>query len=268
MDASDMHPADGLRAVVAAIDELLRDLDLGRDVIDIEHLSHRTGLTVPRVRALLDHSGEEPEAADDRSGHTDGESRSSDDASGSGSEKVQDSFQNRLVFLRETRRKPDGKMYTLDEIGAGAGISHGQVGYLLNGKRKSPGLDVTRKLEKFFEVEPGFFTATERQALYRALQSTHEQLTHLALLRGKGINRLAMRSDTSGDSRIDRELRDALSEALSRPEREDPEVRELTDRMRSLPSKSRRRVFPLIQGLLGLARPEHEERPSPGRPGG
>ncbi|MFI5520829.1 helix-turn-helix domain-containing protein [Streptomyces platensis] len=243
MDASDMHPADGLRAVVAAIDELLRDLDLGRDVIDIEHLSHRTGLPVPRVRALIDDTGEE-------------------------SETVQDSFQDRLVFLRETRRKPDGKMYTLDEIGAGAGISHGQVGYLLNGKRKSPGLDVTRKLEKFFEVEPGFFTATERQALYRALQSTYEQLTHLALLRGKGINRLAMRSGTSGDSRIDRELRDALSEVLSRPEGEDPEVRELTDRMRSLPSKSRRRVFPLIQGLLGLARPENEDRPSPGRLGG
>jgi transcriptional regulator with XRE-family HTH domain len=243
MDASDMHPVDGLRAVVAAIDELLRDLDLGRDVIDIDHLSHRTGLPVPRVQALLDDTGEE-------------------------SETVQDSFQDRLVFLRETRRKPDGKTYTLDEIGAGAGISHGQVGYLLNGKRKSPGLDVTRKLEKFFEVEPGFFTATERQALYRALQSTHEQLTHLALLRGKGINRLAMRSGTSGDSKIDRELRDALSEVLSRPEGEDPEVRELTDRMRSLPSKSRRRVFPLIQGLLGLARPEHEERPSPGRHNG
>lgn len=240
-----MHPADGLRAVVAAIDGLLRDLDLGRDVIDLDHLSHRTGLTVPRVQALLDDGGEE-------------------------SEQEQDSFQDRLVFLRETRRKPDGKMYTLDEIGAGAGISHGQVGYLLNGKRKSPGLDVTRKLEKFFEVEPGFFTATERQALYRALQSTHEQLTHLALLRGKGIDRLAMRSDTSGDSRIDRELRDALSEALSRPESkepEDPEVRELTDRMRSLPSKSRRRVFPLIQGLLGLARPEPEDRPLPGRRG-
>ncbi|MEU3987616.1 helix-turn-helix transcriptional regulator [Streptomyces platensis] len=243
MDASDLHPADGLRAVVAAIDELLRDLDLGRDVIDIDHLSHRTGLPVPRVQALLDDTGE-------------------------ASEQEQDSFQDRLVFLRETRRKPDGKMYTLDEIGAGAGISHGQVGYLLNGKRKSPGLDVTRKLEKFFEVEPGFFTATGRQALYRALQSTHEQLTHLALLRGKGINRLAMRSGTSGDSRIDRELRDALSEVLSRPEGEDPEVRELTDRMRSLPSKSRRRVFPLIQGLLGLARPENEERTSPGRPGG
>ncbi|MFJ6791454.1 helix-turn-helix domain-containing protein [Streptomyces angustmyceticus] len=242
MDASDVDPADGLQAVVAAIDELLRDLDLGRDVIDLDHLSHRTGLTVPRVRELLDDTGED-------------------------SGNVQDSFQERLVFLRETRRKPDGKMYTLDEIGAGAGISHGQVGYLLNGKRKSPGLDVTRKLEKFFEVEPGFFTATERQALYRALQSTHEQLTHLALLRGKGINRLAMRSGTCGDSRIDRELRDALSEALSRPEGEDPEVRELTDRMRSLPTRSRRRVFPLIQGLLGLARPETEDRPAPGRRG-
>ncbi|PBC82102.1 hypothetical protein SAMN05428945_3341 [Streptomyces sp. 2224.1] len=242
MDASHAHPADGLPTVVAAIDELLRDLGLGRDVIDIDHLSHRTGITVPRVQALLDDTGQE-------------------------SGNVQDSFQDRLVFLRDTRRKPDGKRYTLDEIGAGAGISHGQVGYLLNGKRKSPGLDVTRKLEKFFGVEPGFFTATERQALYRALQSTHEQLTHLALLRGKGIDRLAMRSGTSGDSKIDRELREALSEALSRPEREDPEVRELTDRMRSLPTRSRRRVFPLIQGLLGLARPESDDGPPPGRRG-
>lgn len=177
-------------------------------------------------------------------------------------EQLQDVFRQRLVFLRDTRVKAGGKRYTLDEIAAGAGISHGQVGYLLSGERK-PGFTVLAGLERFFAVPPGFFTATERQALYRSLKPVHESLTHVALLKGKGISQLALRSTlapgTSSD-RLGEELRSALQAALSQPEPEpeDPEVRELADRMLSLPAKSRRRIIPLIKDLLGLVRAESD----------
>ncbi|MFI1400785.1 helix-turn-helix domain-containing protein [Streptomyces sp. NPDC020681] len=235
MDATDAPRADDLGVAVAAIDDLLQALELDRSVIAFDKISFETGIAVDRVHALLDERNEEPED-------------------------LQESFQQRLVFLRETRVKPGGKRYTLDEIGEGAGISHGQVGYLLKGQR-SPGLAVLASLEKFFDVPPGFFTATERQALHRALKPIHDQLTHLALLKGKGVSHVAMRSSAAADndSTLGRELRAALTVALDRPESEDLEMRELTDTMRSLPSKSRKRVFPLIQGLLGLARPDNEE---------
>ncbi|MEU2855990.1 helix-turn-helix transcriptional regulator [Streptomyces syringium] len=234
-DAPDMFQADGLATVVASIDGLLQALGQGRDIIDFDKISHETGISVDRVHELLD--GVDADLESD----------------------LNENFRQRLVFLRETRRKPDGKRYTLDDIGRGAGISHGQVGFLLKGQRM-PGLAGVAKLEKFFAVQPGFFTATDRQALHRALQPIREQLIHLALLKGQGINRLAMRSgEADSDSRLGQELRAALTVALGKPDSEDQELRELADEMRSLPSKSRRRIFPQVRKLLGLARPEGDE---------
>ncbi|MEU7198106.1 helix-turn-helix transcriptional regulator [Streptomyces xinghaiensis] len=232
----DESQADDLGVTVAAIDELLSELNLTRDAIDMEGIYHQTGIPVERIRSLLDGMEADPETP-------------------------QEVFRRRLVFLRATRLKPGGKQYTHDEIADGAGISHGQVGYLLKGER-SPGLAVLASLEGFFQVTPGFFTATERQALLGALKPIHEQLTHVALLKGKGITQLAMRSGvTRGESdRIGAELRTALTKALeeSGSGREAREVRELTDSMLSLPPKSRRRIIPLIQGLLGLVRSDGE----------
>ena len=163
-----------------------------------------------------------------------------------------------LLFLRETRLKPEGRRFTLDEIAVGAGISHGQVGYLLNGERK-PGFTVLASLERFFDVSPGFFTATERQALHRALLPVHESLTYVALLKGRGISQIALRSNANKASAwLGQELRLALETALHQPDPapEDPDVRELADEMLSLPTNSRRRIMPLIRDLLGLVRSE------------
>ncbi|AYN41608.1 XRE family transcriptional regulator [Streptomyces dangxiongensis] len=235
--AADASQADDLAVILTAINELLSVLGMGRDAIDLDDVFYQTGIPVDRIHAVL--NGEEAEPED-----------------------LQEVFKQRLVFLRETRLKPGGKRYTLDEIAAGAGISHGQVGYLLSGDRK-PGFTVLAGLERFFDVPPGFFTATERQALHRSLKPVHESLTHVALLKGKGISQLALRSSIAhgtSSSRLGQELRTALETALSQPEPEpeDPEVRELADKMLSLPAKSRRRVIPLIKDLLGLMRPEGE----------
>ncbi|MFJ2628957.1 hypothetical protein ACIO6T_37755 [Streptomyces sp. NPDC087532] len=231
MDAPDGRQPDALAAAVASIDQLIQSLDMDRSVIDVERLSFETGIPTERIPGLLD--GMTPE-----------------------SETPQETFRKRLVFLRDTRLKPGGKRLTLDEIGEGAGISHGQVAYLLKGQR-SPGVGAVSGLEMFFGVVPGFFTATERQALHRALQPIHEQLTHVALLRGTGISALAMRSSSVGgdDDRIGRELRAAVAEALQQPE----EVRELTHQMRALPPKSRTRIFPVIRQILGLERPDSSQ---------
>ncbi|MFF3957423.1 helix-turn-helix domain-containing protein [Streptomyces sp. NPDC001890] len=238
MDAApDASQANDLAAAVASIDELLALLGRDRDLIDIGDISHRTGIPVGRVTKLLD--GVEPQTAED----------------------PQTIFKNRLVFLHETRLKQDRKKYTLDEIAAGTGISHSTVSNMLNGLR-TPKVPVVASLERFFGVAPGFFTASEGQALLRALQPVHDQLTHLALLKGKGITQVAMRSSAAGgdSGRIGHELREALTAALNQPRRdyEDPEVRELTDRMLSLPSRKRRKVISLVWDLLKFMRSEGE----------
>ncbi|MFH9677564.1 helix-turn-helix domain-containing protein [Streptomyces sp. NPDC017405] len=235
--AADASEADELAVLLAAIDELLCLLGMGRDAIEWEDISYHTGIPVDRIHAVLDGEPEEPED-------------------------LQALFKQRLVFLRDTRVKPGGKRYTLDEIAAGAGVSHGQVGYLLSGDRK-PGFTVLAGLERFFAVPPGFFTATERQALHRSLKPVHESLTHVALLKGRGISQLALRGSIgqgTSSSRLGQELRAALEAALHQPEPkpEDPEVQDLADRMLSLPARSRRRIIPLIKDLLGLVRPEGE----------
>ncbi|MCX5103462.1 hypothetical protein [Streptomyces sp. NBC_00439] len=231
MDAPDGLQPDALAAVVASIDQLLQSLGMDRSVIDLQRLSYETGIPVEQIPALFDGHVPEPENA-------------------------QETFRRRLVFLRGSRLKLSGKQLTLDEIGEGSGISHGQVAYLLKGQR-SPGVAAVSGLETYFGVVPGFFTATERQALHRALQPIQEQLTHVALLKGTGISALAMRSSSVGsdNDRIGRELRVAVAEALQQPE----EVRELTHQMRALPPRSRTRIFPVIRQILGLERPDSSQ---------
>lgn len=220
---------DDLQALVSAIDELLNAVGLGREAIDSDKLSFETGIPVDRVAELLDGAESEPES-------------------------LNETFRQRLNFLRETRRKPDGKRFTLDEIGQGAGISKAQAGFLLNGQRM-PGLAIVSALENFFHVEPGFFSATERQSLCRALQPVRGQLTHLAFLKGHGITRMAMRSGrTADESALGQELLSALSAVLNEPDREDPEVRQLTSEITSLPCESRRRVVSGLRSLLRRAR--------------
>lgn len=224
-----------LAEVAGAIGELLELMNLDREAINIEGLSHKTGIPVRRVIELLDSAG--PEASTEPA------------------VTEQQIFVERLRFLRETRRAPGGKRFTLDEIAAAIGVSHGAVGYMVNGER-APKLMVAAKLERFFNVTPGFFTASEHQLLLSALRPIHDELNHLALLRGMGITQIALRSSANADdnSMIAKELRSALAAALSQQtdREEDAEVRELTQQLTSLPPKSRRRVVPVIRGLLGL----------------
>ncbi|MFJ5740061.1 helix-turn-helix domain-containing protein [Streptomyces microflavus] len=234
--ASEASDADDLAEVMASIDELLAVIGLGREAIDLEGLTRKTGIPARRVLQLLD--GARP-------------------VSPPGTEGEQEVFVERLRFLRDTRLAPGGKKYTQDEIAAGTGISHGQVGYMLKGER-TPKLLVAAKLERFFNVTPGFFTASEYQLLLRALAPIRDELTYVAFLRGKGITQIAMRSSTAADesSTIAKELRSALAAALTqqpgRDEEADADVRELAEQLSSLPTRSRRRVMRVLRDVLGL----------------
>ncbi|MFD4242719.1 helix-turn-helix transcriptional regulator [Streptomyces sp. NPDC058525] len=90
----------------------------------------------------------------------------------------------RLAFLRETRRRPDGGKYTQGEIAEGADVTPQWVGELLKG-RKQPSLELAARIEDLFKVPRGFLTATPSQALNRALEErlAHEQAQQLAGLR-------------------------------------------------------------------------------------
>ncbi|MEU2764514.1 helix-turn-helix transcriptional regulator [Streptomyces sp. NPDC006906] len=224
------QPAESLEGPLAqsiqSLETLLAELGMDRSLIDLDRLSYHAGIPRQRVAELLEGHAPPQEAP------------------------AQEIFRQRLNFLRETRRKDDGKRLTQDEIGEGACMSHGQVGFLLNGQR-SPGMWAVSALEKFFHVPAGFLTASEEQALDRALKPVLEQLLHLAVLKGRGISALAMRStsDGAGHDQVGRELRTALAQALSAPP--DDDVRELAQQVGALPPKSRNRVIPAIRRILG-----------------
>ncbi|MBY8840932.1 helix-turn-helix transcriptional regulator [Streptomyces sp. SP2-10] len=101
----------------------------------------------------------------------------------------------RLDFLRETRRRGDGKRYTLEEIAAAAGVTRQTMS---EWRRKGiPGLESADRLRRFFALPPGFFFADEPEALdealQRHLQAYESRSDPLAGLRTPEILRLAAR---------------------------------------------------------------------------
>ncbi|MER6219207.1 XRE family transcriptional regulator [Streptomyces sp900105755] len=141
------------------------------EVLDVADLSYRTGIPVGVVAELLA-GGPAPEAG------------------------LAERVRQRLDFIREHRRRPDGKRYSLGELAAIAGTSR----QWLSEWRKSglPSLEHTDRLRRFFGLPPGFFTADEPEALYEALQPVLQglqaQADPLSRLRESGLVRLAARA--------------------------------------------------------------------------
>ncbi|MGW4565926.1 XRE family transcriptional regulator [Streptomyces sp. NPDC004561] len=141
------------------------------EALDVADLSHRTGIPVGVVVDLLG-GGRAPEAC------------------------LAQRVRQRLDFIRETRRRPDGKRYSLDELARIAGTSR----QWLSEWRKSgmPGLEHTDRLRRHFGLPAGFFTADEPEALYEALRPVAQRLQvqtdPLLRLRESGLVRLAARA--------------------------------------------------------------------------
>ncbi|WP_225829201.1 helix-turn-helix transcriptional regulator [Streptomyces naphthomycinicus] len=140
------------------------------DVLDAQDLSWETGIPEHVVRSLL--------------------------AGGRAEEiSVAERVRQRLDLLRETRRREDGKKYTLEEIAAAAGVTRQTMSEWH--RRGMPSLESADRLRRFFSLPPGFFFADEPEALDEALQRHLHHLESradpLAELRTPEILRLAAR---------------------------------------------------------------------------
>jgi transcriptional regulator with XRE-family HTH domain len=141
------------------------------EALDVAGLSYRTGIPVGVVVDLLS-GGRAGEAC------------------------LAHRVRQRLDFIRETRRRPDGKRYSLDELARIAGTSR----QWLSEWRKSgmPSLEHADRLRRFFGLPAGFFTADEPEALCEALQpvlqSLEAEADPLLRLRESGLIRLAARA--------------------------------------------------------------------------
>ncbi|KPI02204.1 hypothetical protein OK074_5388 [Actinobacteria bacterium OK074] len=80
----------------------------------------------------------------------------------------------RLEFLRQTRRRPDGRRYALKELADIAGTSR----QWLSAWRTTgmPGMEHADRLRRHFGLSAGFFTATAPEALNSALQQVLHDL--------------------------------------------------------------------------------------------
>lgn len=100
----------------------------------------------------------------------------------------------RLQYLFENKRKPDGKKYSyreairaIEAVG-GASISVGYLSQLVNGVRTNPMMDAIQGLAKFFGVPLSYFDEHEDT------KETNEQLKLVAALQHSGVQDVAMRT--------------------------------------------------------------------------
>ncbi|OII63585.1 transcriptional regulator [Streptomyces sp. CC53] len=168
-----------LADVLARISELTGRPGRLTDVLDVGDLSYRTGVPVDVVADLL--AGRPaPEVP------------------------LADRVRQRLEFVRETRRRPDGKRYSLDEMAKVAGVSRQS---LTEWHRSSlPKLEHADRLRRFFGLPAGFLTADEAEALCHALQPVVQDLEArvdpLARLRDSGLVSLASRAHEMTPSQL------------------------------------------------------------------
>jgi transcriptional regulator with XRE-family HTH domain len=103
------------------------------------------------------------------------------------------SFADRLNTARETITRPDGKLYTLEEIAEGVRTYTGDtcskqyIGDLLSGKYTAPTRTKIEGLAHFFGLPPGYFFNDEIS------ERMQEDLKLGAALRKAGVRGLAAR---------------------------------------------------------------------------
>jgi transcriptional regulator with XRE-family HTH domain len=100
----------------------------------------------------------------------------------------------RLRYLFENKRKPDGKKYSYREVlraidaQGGPSISVGYLSQLVTGVRTNPMMDAVQALAKFFGVPLSYFDAHENT------EETNEQLKLVAALQHAGVQDVALRT--------------------------------------------------------------------------
>ncbi|MFF9428387.1 helix-turn-helix domain-containing protein [Streptomyces sp. NPDC014746] len=225
-------PPDDLAALITAINDLLPATGMTYDDLEIDSVAYETGIPEASILALL-----RGETVPD--------------------ETLNPGFTDRLAFLLETRRAPDGNPHKKVAIADALGVSRGMVSSLFSGNRDA-GRGTSAALEEFFDVDPGFLSTSGRRALTRALRPVYASLLTLSTLHGRQVSHMALRSGAAGaDIRLAAQLQKALSAVLTQHEPEPPtdpqeqELRDITDQVRALAPTSRTRLMDKIRGLLG-----------------
>jgi hypothetical protein len=164
------EPRRALAATLRHIDCLLGDGRSRDEVLDLDQLSIAGGEPQDVVKQLL--AGEEPSAED-----------------------VSDRIVRRFGHLRHTRRRPDGSMYSYEQIAASFGATRARLSNLVNTWKKTQGQDeghgasraggplaaTQAGIETFFFGEPnGWLSADPASALNRALQPVLAELREAA----------------------------------------------------------------------------------------
>lgn len=238
-----MESTTGVEDVAAALASIKAELEeLGHtiEVINFDRLTVETGIAEATVRKLFA-----------------GDSVSPDE--------VDPPFKDRLRFLLDTRLKENGRKHTFQEVADAVGVAKSTITNLLNGSR-NPGFDVSKDLAEFFNA-PGFFTLGPKTALLTALEPVLEQARLIAELKGRRVQRVALRGGVSaGSDQLSRQLQAAIHQVVETAQRasqasaaadggdEDPELSELAATMRSLSAKRRRSVMGILRNAVGLAK--------------
>jgi transcriptional regulator with XRE-family HTH domain len=231
---------EDLTAALRAVKSELAQLGHQLDVINFSGIAHETGISEAAIHKLF--AGEY--VAD---------------------EEINLPFKERLAFLVHTRLEEDGRERKPSEIAAAVGVSKATITALLNGTR-NPGFDVSRLLGEYFNVDPGFFNIRGDKALLKALEPAMRQVRLLASLKGQNVESLALRGSLAGGSpQLAQELQDVLETVVATARQantttaaratsaeDDPDLRELTDTVRSLPEKKRRGVLSILRTVVGL----------------
>lgn len=166
---SDAHVS--LAEARTRLEELTEQPGRLAETLDVGDLSYRTGIPAETVATLLA-GGSAPETG------------------------LGERVRQRLEFVRQTRRRSDGKRYSLDELARIAGTSR----QWLSEWRTSglPSLEHADRIRRHFDLPAGFFTADDAEALHAALQPVLRELEAkadpLAPLRTPGFYRLARRA--------------------------------------------------------------------------
>lgn len=229
-----VHPShDDLAALITAINDLLPSAGMTHEDLELDAVAYETGIPEEAILALL-----RGEPVSD--------------------EMLNPSFTQRLAFLLDTRRAPNGKLHSKARIADALGISRAMGFALFSGEREA-GRTVTAALEEFFDVDPGFLSTSGRRALSRALRPLYASLVTVSDLREKRVSHLAMRSSIDvADIRLAGKLQDAVRSVLTPPAPEpeveaDPqeqELREIAAQVRALTPTSRTRLRSSIRRLL------------------
>jgi transcriptional regulator with XRE-family HTH domain len=88
-------------------------------------------------------------------------------------ERSRDSVSEKIDYLFQTVRRPDGREFTYDDVerGTSGRVSRSYVWKLRHGRNRNPSLDVIEAMSVYFGVPPEYFFGGELRSEARAIEA-------------------------------------------------------------------------------------------------